>query len=81
MLMQDLVVKLEPTIGLPIAKSVQEWFEASQGNGTLPAEPGQVRDILQHDLEAVFRYYGGPQQFLEAALTPSRVLSSLRDSA
>ena len=28
-----------------------------------------IRDVLQHDMEIVFKKYGGPQQFLEAALT------------
>ena len=28
-----------------------------------------MRDVLQHDMEILFKKYGGPQQFLEAALT------------
>ena len=61
-------INKEPSIGINISPSAREWFVQAQKDGTL-APLAQLRDTLQHDLEAIFRHFGGPQQFLQTAVT------------
>ena len=61
----------------PPCETVKEWI-AKRQTSKLSAcpEPGDFRDVLQTDMEDIFKKYGGPCQFLEAALTSPEEASS-----
>ena len=51
-------------------QSVEAWIqECVTTNSLLDPSMSDLRDGLQHDMEIIFKKYGGPPQFLEAALT------------
>ena len=51
-------------------QSVEAWIqECIKTNSFMDPSTNALRDVLQHDMEMIFLTYGGPPQFLEAALT------------
>ena len=51
-------------------QSVEAWIqECIKTNSFMDPSTNALRDVLQHDMEIIFQKYGGPPQFLEAALT------------
>ena len=51
-------------------QSVEAWIqECIKTNSFMDPSTNAMRDVLQHDMEMILLTYGGPPQFLEAALT------------
>ena len=51
-------------------QSVEAWIqECVTTKAFMNPSMSDLRDVLQHDMEMIFLQYGGPPQFLEAALT------------